>query len=147
MASRHEPGRRQVRPVSRSPFSRPGRSDPPRPPEVPRPQTSLQQDAVKQPDLDRRYMALAVRLAAKGRGRTSPNPMVGAVVVSGRRIVGQGYHRRPGGPHAEVLALRSAGGRASGATLYVTLEPCHHTSKPSRPFAPALPQPDPTRPG
>jgi len=83
-------------------------------------------------------MALAVRLAAKGRGRTSPNPMVGAVVVSGRRIVGQGYHRRPGGPHAEVLALRSAGGRAHGATLYVTLEPCHHTSKRTPPCVPAI---------
>jgi len=83
-------------------------------------------------------MALAVQLAAKGRGRTSPNPMVGAVVVSGRRIVGQGYHRRPGGPHAEVLALRSAGGRAHGATLYVTLEPCHHTSKRTPPCVPAI---------
>jgi len=83
-------------------------------------------------------MALAVHLAAKGRGRTSPNPMVGAVVMSGRRIVGQGYHRRPGGPHAEVLALRSAGGRARGATLYVTLEPCHHTGKRTPPCVPAI---------
>ncbi|MGH7252194.1 MAG: bifunctional diaminohydroxyphosphoribosylaminopyrimidine deaminase/5-amino-6-(5-phosphoribosylamino)uracil reductase RibD [Nitrospiraceae bacterium] len=93
---------------------------------------------MKPTDLDRKYMTLAVRLAAKGRGRTSPNPMVGALVVSGRRIVGEGYHRKPGGPHAEVLALRSAGRRARGATLYVTLEPCHHTSKRTPPCVPTI---------
>jgi diaminohydroxyphosphoribosylaminopyrimidine deaminase/5-amino-6-(5-phosphoribosylamino)uracil reductase len=65
--------------------------------------------------------------AARGAGRTSPNPMVGAVVVSPDRvIVGQGYHRRAGGPHAEVQALAEAGARARGATLYCTLEPCCH---------------------
>lgn len=93
---------------------------------------------MKPTEIDRRYMASALRLAAKGRGRTSPNPMVGAIVVSGRRIVGQGYHRKPGGPHAEVLALRSAGRRARGATLYVTLEPCHHTKKRTPPCVPAI---------
>jgi diaminohydroxyphosphoribosylaminopyrimidine deaminase/5-amino-6-(5-phosphoribosylamino)uracil reductase len=83
-------------------------------------------------------MKLALRLAAKGRGRTSPNPMVGAVVVAAGRIVGQGYHRRAGGPHAEVFALRQAGRRAAGATLYVTLEPCSHTNKRTPPCTPLI---------
>ena len=69
-------------------------------------------------------MTLALRLAAKGRGKTSPNPMVGALVVKNGRIVGRGYHHGPGQPHAEILALSQAGPRANGATLYVTLEPC-----------------------
>ncbi len=93
---------------------------------------------MKDQDRDRRYMALALRLAAKGQGRTSPNPMVGAVVVAGNRIVGQGYHRRAGGPHAEVLALQAAGSRAKQATLYVTLEPCCHTKKRTPPCVPVL---------
>ncbi len=88
--------------------------------------------------LDAAYMALALRLAARGRGRTHPNPMVGAVVVSKGRIVGQGYHRRAGGPHAELYALRAAGRRARGGTLYVTLEPCSHTDKRTPPCAPAI---------
>ncbi|WP_449244428.1 bifunctional diaminohydroxyphosphoribosylaminopyrimidine deaminase/5-amino-6-(5-phosphoribosylamino)uracil reductase RibD [Desulfobacca acetoxidans] len=75
---------------------------------------------------DQRYMALALKLAARGVGCTSPNPMVGAVVVRDGYIVGRGYHRRYGGPHAEVEALRQAGSQADGATLYVTLEPCNH---------------------
>ena len=83
-------------------------------------------------------MTLALRLAAKGRGRTSPNPMVGAVVVAAGRILGQGYHQRAGGPHAEVLALRQAGRRAAGATLYVTLEPCGHTGKRTPPCVPLI---------
>lgn len=87
-------------------------------------------------DLD--YMALALRLAGKGRGTASPNPMVGALVVSGGRIVGQGYHRRPGEPHAEILALRQAGHKARGATLYVTLEPCRHLAKRTPPCVPAV---------
>jgi diaminohydroxyphosphoribosylaminopyrimidine deaminase/5-amino-6-(5-phosphoribosylamino)uracil reductase len=75
---------------------------------------------------DARYMAVALRLARRAEGCTSPNPMVGAVVVKGRRIVGEGYHRRAGSVHAEVEALQRAGRAARGATLYVTLEPCNH---------------------
>jgi len=71
-------------------------------------------------------MRAAVRLARKGLGRTSPNPAVGAVVVHAGRIVGKGYHRAAGLPHAEVVALRHAGSAARGADLYVTLEPCDH---------------------
>ncbi len=75
---------------------------------------------------DEHYMRLALRLAARGAGWVSPNPMVGAVVVRDGEIVGRGWHRRYGGPHAEVEALQVAGERARGATLYVTLEPCNH---------------------
>ncbi|MGH7255277.1 MAG: bifunctional diaminohydroxyphosphoribosylaminopyrimidine deaminase/5-amino-6-(5-phosphoribosylamino)uracil reductase RibD [Nitrospirales bacterium] len=89
-------------------------------------------------DVDAGFMRLALRLAAKGRGRTSPNPMVGALVVAGGRIVGRGYHRRAGGPHAEVHALQAAGLRARGATLYVTLEPCSHRNKRTPPCVPAI---------
>ncbi len=71
-------------------------------------------------------MREALELARRGAGTTSPNPMVGAVVVVGDRVVGRGYHVRPGSPHAEVLAIEQAGGAARGATLYVTLEPCAH---------------------
>src|SRR5207249_5148936 len=78
---------------------------------------------------DDRYMAEALRLARRGAGRTSPNPAVGAVVVRGGKIVGRGFHRRAGGAHAEVFALREAGARARGATLYVTLEPCCHIGR------------------
>ncbi len=74
-------------------------------------------------------MRLALRLAARGVGHTSPNPMVGAVVVRGGQVVGRGYHRRAGTPHAEVHALEDAGSRASGSTLYVTLEPCNHEGR------------------
>jgi diaminohydroxyphosphoribosylaminopyrimidine deaminase/5-amino-6-(5-phosphoribosylamino)uracil reductase len=77
-------------------------------------------------DRDERYMWEALHLARLGAGTASPNPMVGAVVVSGDRIVGRGYHARPGMPHAEVQALEEAGPAAQGATLYVTLEPCAH---------------------
>ena len=73
-----------------------------------------------------RHMRRALALARRGAGRTAPNPLVGAVVVRGGRVVGAGYHHRAGAPHAEVLALRQAGRRARGATLYVTLEPCNH---------------------
>jgi len=75
---------------------------------------------------DARWMRRALRLAARGRGHVSPNPMVGAVVVKRGRVVGEGYHREVGGPHAEVHALRDAGAKARGATVYLTLEPCCH---------------------
>jgi diaminohydroxyphosphoribosylaminopyrimidine deaminase/5-amino-6-(5-phosphoribosylamino)uracil reductase len=80
-------------------------------------------------DKDTAYMKLALRLAAKGAGWVSPNPMVGAVVVKDGQVVGRGYHRRAGAPHAEVEALKAAGGAARGAELYVTLEPCNHQGK------------------
>lgn len=76
-----------------------------------------------------RYMRLALALARKAMGCTSPNPMVGAAVVKRGRIIATGYHRRAGLPHAEIEALRQAGARARGATLYVTLEPCNHTGR------------------
>ena len=74
-------------------------------------------------------MKLALRLAARGAGWVSPNPMVGAVVVKDGQVVGRGYHRRAGAPHAEVEALRAAGEAARGADLYVTLEPCNHQGR------------------
>ena len=78
---------------------------------------------------DEAFMRRALALAAQGRGRVEPNPMVGCVIVRGGRIVGEGYHRRFGGPHAEVHALSEAGPAARGATCYVTLEPCCHHGK------------------
>lgn len=76
------------------------------------------------------YMDRALFLAARGRGRTSPNPVVGAIVVSADGVVfGHGSHERAGGPHAEVHALAMAGERARGATLYCTLEPCSHVGR------------------
>jgi diaminohydroxyphosphoribosylaminopyrimidine deaminase/5-amino-6-(5-phosphoribosylamino)uracil reductase len=78
---------------------------------------------------DRQYMHLALELAARARGCTSPNPMVGAVLVREDRIVGQGFHTRAGMPHAEVEALAGAGELVQGATLYVNLEPCCHQGR------------------
>ena len=79
----------------------------------------------------------ALELAERGRGTTHPNPVVGAVVVARGEVVGEGWHERKGGPHAEVAALEAAGERARGATVYVTLEPCsHHGATP--PCADAL---------
>lgn len=75
---------------------------------------------------DREYMQLALALAAKARGKTYPNPMVGALIVSNGRIVGEGYHRRCGGDHAEVMAIKDASGACTNATMFVTLEPCDH---------------------
>jgi len=75
---------------------------------------------------DRAFMARALRLAEHGLFTTTPNPRVGAVVVRGGEIVGEGFHERAGEPHAEVNALRAAGARAEEATVYVTLEPCVH---------------------
>lgn len=74
-------------------------------------------------------MRRALALAPGGRGRTSPNPMVGAVVVRDGVVVGEGYHSQVGGPHAEVVALEAAGTKARGGTLYVILEPCCHTGR------------------
>ncbi len=86
------------------------------------------------------YMKRALSLAAKGKGATSPNPMVGAVIVNHGRIVGEAYHRRAGQPHAEILALHRAGPRARGGVLYVTLEPCCHTNKRTPPCVPLIKQ-------
>jgi diaminohydroxyphosphoribosylaminopyrimidine deaminase/5-amino-6-(5-phosphoribosylamino)uracil reductase len=74
-------------------------------------------------------MKMALELAEMARGRTSPNPMVGAVIVRDGQILGQGYHRRSGTPHAEILAIEQAGGDVRNATLYVNLEPCSHQGK------------------
>jgi diaminohydroxyphosphoribosylaminopyrimidine deaminase/5-amino-6-(5-phosphoribosylamino)uracil reductase len=78
---------------------------------------------------DVEYMQRALALAGKGLGRTSPNPMVGCVIVRDGRVLGEGWHERAGGPHAEVNAIAAAGGHIEGATLYVTLEPCAHHGK------------------
>lgn len=75
------------------------------------------------------FMKKVLGLAEKGRGTTSPNPMVGALVVKNGKIIASAYHRRPGGLHAEAIALKRAGGRAKGAALYVNLEPCPHTGR------------------
>ena len=72
------------------------------------------------------HLARALELAENGRGTTHPNPLVGAVVVRDGEVVGEGWHRRRGEPHAEVLALEAAGDRAAGSTLYLTMEPCAH---------------------
>lgn len=80
--------------------------------------------ALSDPDIF--FMKKALRLALRGAGMTSPNPLVGAVVVNGGVVVGKGYHRELGGPHAEVNAIFDAGVSARGAVLYVTLEPCNH---------------------
>ena len=85
-----------------------------------------------------RFMARALALAWRGAGQTSPNPPVGAVVVHQGKIVSAGYHRRAGGPHAEVVALRQADRQARGATLYVTLEPCCHLNKRTPPCVPLI---------
>ncbi len=78
---------------------------------------------------ERKYMELALELAAKARDKTYPNPMVGAVIVTGGRVTGSGYHRKAGEDHAEVRAINSARGACSGGTMFVTLEPCDHHGK------------------
>ena len=78
---------------------------------------------------EQKYMKMALALAEKGRGRVSPNPLVGAVIVKGGRVVGRGWHEHYGGRHAEANAIIHAGKNASGADLYVTLEPCNHYGK------------------
>jgi diaminohydroxyphosphoribosylaminopyrimidine deaminase/5-amino-6-(5-phosphoribosylamino)uracil reductase len=83
-------------------------------------------NAVAWNDADRVHMARAIELAARGLYTTDPNPRVGCVLVRDGRVVGEGWHERPGGPHAEAAALAAAGGDARGATAYVSLEPCNH---------------------
>src|SRR5437588_2800697 len=78
---------------------------------------------------DERWMGRALELAERGRGWVEPNPLVGAVVVRDGVIVGEGWHEKFGGPHAEVNALAAVGAAARGATLYLTLEPCCHHGK------------------
>lgn len=75
------------------------------------------------------YMKKALKLAEKGIGKVNPNPLVGAVIVKDNRIIGEGYHEYYGGPHAEVNAIRNSTESLEGATIYVTLEPCHHYGK------------------
>ncbi len=84
---------------------------------------------MQQTDLDTWHINRALQLASGGQGSVEPNPMVGCVIARGAEIIGEGWHRRFGGPHAEVEALAMAGSRASKATLYVTLEPCCHQGK------------------
>ena len=78
---------------------------------------------------DEHFMRMALALAKKGQGYTSPNPMVGAVIVKDSKVIGSGYHQSFGEAHAEVNAIEEAGSQAKGATLYVNLEPCNHTGK------------------
>jgi diaminohydroxyphosphoribosylaminopyrimidine deaminase/5-amino-6-(5-phosphoribosylamino)uracil reductase len=87
--------------------------------------------------IDHVHMARALRLAERGLFTTQPNPRVGCVIAHGDAVVGEGWHRRAGGPHAEIFALREAGDRARGATAYVTLEPCAHQGR-TPPCADAL---------
>jgi diaminohydroxyphosphoribosylaminopyrimidine deaminase/5-amino-6-(5-phosphoribosylamino)uracil reductase len=91
-----------------------------------------------QQTIDEQFMQEALALAAQARGRTSPNPMVGSVVVKDGRVVGRGYHARAGAPHGEVVALADAGHQAQGATLYSTLEPCCHLNKRTPPCTKAI---------
>ena len=79
--------------------------------------------------INEKYMRMAIELAKRGAGAVNPNPMVGAVVVKNGEVIGRGYHKFFGGPHAEVYALEEAGEKAEGATIYVTLEPCSHYGK------------------
>jgi diaminohydroxyphosphoribosylaminopyrimidine deaminase/5-amino-6-(5-phosphoribosylamino)uracil reductase len=87
---------------------------------------------------DKIFMQRALELAARGKGRTSPNPAVGAVVVKGNKLIAEGYHRKAGSSHAEIMALKKAGRKARGATLYINLEPCCHTDKKTPPCTKAI---------
>ena len=78
---------------------------------------------------DRTHMARALELAERGLYTTTPNPRVGCVIVREGVVVAEGWHERAGSPHAEINAIAGAGGQARGATLYVTLEPCHHQGR------------------
>jgi len=86
---------------------------------------------------DRRYMARAIELASNGLYTTDPNPRVGCVIVKDNAVIGEGWHERAGGPHAEIVALQQAGTNAEGAIVYVTLEPCSHFGR-TPPCADAL---------
>jgi diaminohydroxyphosphoribosylaminopyrimidine deaminase/5-amino-6-(5-phosphoribosylamino)uracil reductase len=86
---------------------------------------------------DNDFMTRAIGLARKGKGRTSPNPAVGAVIVKGGKVIGEGWHKKAGSPHAEAVALESCKTSPKGATLYVTLEPCNHVGR-TPPCVPAI---------
>jgi diaminohydroxyphosphoribosylaminopyrimidine deaminase/5-amino-6-(5-phosphoribosylamino)uracil reductase len=87
------------------------------------------QTTPKQKNVDEFYMRRALKLAKKGEGYVSPNPMVGAVIVKGNLIIGEGYHQLYGGSHAEIDAIRNASEKVAGSTIYITLEPCSHHGK------------------
>ena len=89
-------------------------------------------------DADEQYIRRAIRLAMNGRGHVEPNPMVGCVIVKGGRVIGEGFHAKYGGPHAEPTALANCSESPAGATAYVTLEPCCHLDKQTPPCAPRL---------
>src|SRR5438093_2770253 len=89
-------------------------------------------------EIDVQHLRRAIRLAMNGRGAVEPNPMVGCVIVKVGRIIGEGYHARYGGPHAEPAALAACSESPAGAAAYVTLEPCCHTNKKTPPCAPRL---------
>lgn len=89
-------------------------------------------------EIDRQFLRRAARLARKGRGRVEPNPMVGCVIAREDRVLGEGFHEQFGSPHAEPNALAACGEPPSGATAYVTLEPCAHLNKKTPPCAPVL---------
>src|SRR5438876_7625858 len=90
------------------------------------------------PELDLQMMRRAIRLAMNGRGDVEANPMVGCVLVKNGRIIGEGFHAKFGGPHAEPTALANCTESPQGATAYVTLEPCCHTNKKTPPCVPVL---------
>src|SRR5271169_2900594 len=89
-------------------------------------------------DKDKIFMRRALRLAARARGMTSPNPMVGAVLVKNGRVIAEDFHRKAGELHAEALAILKAGDKTTGSTLYVTLEPCCHLDKKTPPCTEAI---------
>ena len=79
--------------------------------------------------MEEKFMKMAIELAKKGKGKVNPNPLVGAVIVKNGEIIGQGYHSKYGGNHAEIEAINNATDDVKGATIYVTLEPCFHYGK------------------
>jgi diaminohydroxyphosphoribosylaminopyrimidine deaminase/5-amino-6-(5-phosphoribosylamino)uracil reductase len=87
---------------------------------------------------DETFMDKTLALAERGKGRTSPNPMVGAVIVKGKKVIAEGYHKKAGTAHAEILALKKAGIKARGSTLFINLEPCCHTDKKTPPCTKAI---------